>query len=189
MFSKGLLAYTCLSFSYLQLYLKDLGKFKESQLLSGKFQKLAFRELAVVELVFGVPICLCVDLSYILLFINRRSFFHEKKERSREWKKEMREREEGGWGRKEGWKDINPEVKLINWHWLTPSSNLKIKKCCMNTSHPPNTSKSSGLCSGWPLLSSFFLFCFAILHIQLQDQNLFKVMPELLRKIGAWHTL
>ena len=84
MLSKGPIACTCLYFSYLQLYLKDLGKFKESQLLSGKFQKLAFRELAVVELVFGVPIHLCVDLSYILWFVNPWSFFHEKKERSRE---------------------------------------------------------------------------------------------------------
>ena len=66
MVSKGPIACTCLYLSYLQLYLEDFGKFKESQLLSGKFQKLAFRELAVVELVFGVQICLYVDLSYIL---------------------------------------------------------------------------------------------------------------------------
>ena len=84
MVSKGPIACTCLYLSYLQLYLEDFGKFKESQLLSGKFQKLAFRELAVVELVFGVQICLYVDLSYILWLVNPWSFFHEKKERSRE---------------------------------------------------------------------------------------------------------
>lgn len=53
-------------FFYLQLYLKDLGKFRESQLLSGKLQKLAFRELAVLELVFSVLVCLCIGLSHIL---------------------------------------------------------------------------------------------------------------------------
>lgn len=42
---------------HLQPYPRELEKVKERQLLKEEFRKSAFRELTVVELVFGVLVC------------------------------------------------------------------------------------------------------------------------------------
>ena len=97
-------------FPHMQLYPRDFGKFKESQLPSGKYQKLAVRALVAVEVVFGMLVCLYLGLSRILLFLNPWFFFFGRKKRGKEGKKEKKkgrnkERKKGG---REGRKDCKP---------------------------------------------------------------------------------
>lgn len=73
--------------------------------MNGKLSKLAFGELIVVELAFGVLVCLCVSLTPTLIACQSLVFLLRRKEGRKKKKK----------GIKEGERTTSPKVKLTDF--------------------------------------------------------------------------